>query len=265
VFAEMSSINPVIVLPAALERRGDRIAADYAASLTLGVGQFCTNPGLMILMRGQRADDFLAGVKREVTSTRAATMLSPNVHQAHASRLADLKQAKGVELIARGEAPTGPFDASASVFATTAASFRDNPKLGEEVFGPTGLIVECESLDELREIIAGLEGQLTIALHMDEEDYRIAADLLPLLEQKAGRILANGFGTGVEVSHAMVHGGPFPATSDSRTTSVGTLAIDRFLRPVCYQDLPDALLPPALKADNPEHLARLVDGEWQDR
>lgn len=263
VFAEMSSINPVIVFPAALAARGEQIAADYAAALTLGVGQFCTNPGLMIVLRGSHTFSFFGSIRERAAAGRPATMLTPQIHAAHAQRAGELEKAEGVELIGRGPAPEGPFEASASVFLTTAERFKANAKLGEEVFGPTGMVVECESIAEMRQVLTNLEGQLTISLHMDADDQHLAAELMPLLEKKAGRILANGFGTGVEVSHAMVHGGPFPATSDSRTTSVGTLAIERFLRPVCYQDMPGDLLPPVVRDDNPCGIARLVDGVWQ--
>jgi 2,5-dioxopentanoate dehydrogenase len=263
VYAEMSSINPVIVLPAALALRGDRIASGYAASLTLGVGQFCTNPGLMIILRAPHTRSFLAAVTQKVEAIPAATMLSPTIHSAHSRRLSQLEHAQGVDLIARGQAPSGPFDASASVFVTSGARFRADAQLAEEVFGPTGLVVACETIEEMQDIVAGLEGQLTISLHLEPDDYPVAAELLPLLERKAGRIVANGFPTGVEVSRAMVHGGPYPATSDGRSTSVGTLAINRFLRPVCYQDMPQELLPEVLRDDNPAHVARLVDGSWQ--
>jgi NADP-dependent aldehyde dehydrogenase len=262
VYAEMSSINPVLVLPAALGARGERIAADYVTSLTLGVGQFCTNPGLMIVMRDTQTDAFLQSIAATASAASAGTMLNPQIHGSHSQGVAALEAAPDVNLLARGQNGAGPYDAPASVFTTSAKGFRANKALAAEVFGPTGMVVECHTLSEVRAVIEGLEGQLTIAVHMEPDDYPLVTDLLPLLERKAGRILANGFGTGVEVSHAMVHGGPFPATSDGRSTSVGSLAIDRFLRPVCYQDLPDELLPQALRDDNPDYLARLVDGEW---
>lgn len=263
VYAEMSSINPVIILPAAAAARGTKIAADYAASLSLGVGQFCTNPGLMLVLRTPASEPFLASIGENVGKVAAGTMLTPGIHANHAAKVAEIEKSHSVELVGRGTPPQGPFDAAASVFRTSAAQFANDPKLGEEVFGPTGLVVECDSLAEMRQLIEKLEGQLTIAIHMDPKDYGAARELLPLLELKAGRILANGFGTGVEVAHAMVHGGPVPATSDGRSTSVGSLAIERFLRPVCYQDLPAELLPEALRDENPAHIARFADGAWQ--
>lgn len=263
VYAEMSSINPVIVLPAAAEARGDRIAAEYAASLALGVGQFCTNPGLMLVLRTASTAALLGSIGENVGKAAAGTMLTPQIHANHAGKVAGIEQSAGVDLLGRGSAAQGPFDAPASVFRTSAAAFAANPELSEEVFGPTSLVVECDSLAELHALIEKLEGQLTISVHMDPDDYSIAAELLPLLERRAGRVLANGFGTGVEVAHAMVHGGPVPATSDGRSTSVGSLAIERFLRPVCYQDWPAELLPEVLRDDNPAHIARFVDGSWE--
>lgn len=263
VYAEMSSINPVLILPAAMAARGERIAAEYLASLTLGVGQFCTNPGLLLVLRGRETDAFLTSVAASADTCAAGTMLNSQIHRSHAERQAAVEAAEGVTLVARGQTGSGLYDAGATIFTTSATQFRANESLAEEVFGPTGLIVQCETIAEMREVLEELEGQLTIALHMDKEDRAIATGLLPLLERKAGRILANGFGTGVEVSHAMVHGGPFPATSDGRSTSVGSLAIERFLRPVCYQDLPDEVLPAVLRSDNPENVARFVDGRWQ--
>lgn len=263
VYAEMSSTNPVVVLPCAMAARADRIAAEYTASLTLGVGQFCTNPGLMVVMSGEDTDAFLDTLGRRVGEAGAGTMLSPQIHWAYAAGVAELELAHGVRVLARGLPSPGPFDATPTVFGTTASQFAADPKLAEEVFGPTGMIVRCESFAEMKEVLSDMPGQLTVSLHMEAGDYPMAAELLPLLEKKAGRILANGFGTGVEVAHAMVHGGPFPATSDGRSTSVGSLAIDRFLRPVCYQDMPAELLPLALQDNSPEGLARLVDGVWQ--
>jgi NADP-dependent aldehyde dehydrogenase len=262
VYAEMSSINPVVVLPEALAARGATIAQNYIASLALGVGQFCTNPGLLIALRGPTTDAFVQNVATSVATVGAGTMLNPQIHSSFNKRLAAIETAAGVELVGRGEPAGGPFDAAATVFTTSAAQFASNPALAEEIFGPAGLVVQCETISEVREVLERLEGQLTIAVHMEPGDYPIAAELLPLLERKAGRILANGFGTGVEVSHAMVHGGPFPATSDGRSTSVGSLAINRFLRPVCYQDLPEEVLPGVLRDDNPEGLRRFVDGSF---
>ena len=260
VYAEMSSINPVLLFPEALKARGDAIGTAFAGSLTLGVGQFCTNPGLVIAIGEEGLDSFVTAASQAIGGGAAATMLTPGIHAAYDRGVATLGEVDGVERLARGLAATGPNAAQASFFATDAVTFLADRRLHEEVFGPSSLLVRCADAGEARAVVATLEGQLTIALHIDAGDHDAAAKLLPLLEEKAGRLLVNGFGTGVEVSPAMVHGGPYPATSDGRTTSVGTLAIDRFLRPVCYQDMPAALLPAALADGNPLGLWRSRDG-----
>lgn len=260
-YAEMSSINPVILLPAALKARADKIAPDFVAALTLGAGQFCTNPGLILAIDGPELDAFIEAAGKAVEAAPASVMLTPGICQAFAHGVAALTDAAEVTTVARGvPGPDGSHTGRAALFSVTAADFLANPHLHEEVFGAASLVVRCAGQAELEAVIAALEGQLTIALHMDEADHGIAGALLPALELKAGRILVNGFGTGVEVAPAMVHGGPFPSTSDGRTTSVGTLAIARFLRPVSYQNLPEALLPAELKTQNPLGVVRRVDG-----
>jgi alpha-ketoglutaric semialdehyde dehydrogenase len=261
VYAEMSSINPVILFPAALAARGGEIARGFAASLTMGVGQFCTNPGLLLALDGEQSDAFAAAAGTSVSAAAAATMLTPGIHNAYDRGRAALAGHADVAVVAQGVAASGPNQGEAAFYETRAAAFLADPRLQDEVFGPSSLMVHCPDLAALTQVIEQLEGQLTIALHMEPEDYPLVAQLLPLLEEKAGRILVNGFGTGVEVAHAMVHGGPFPATSDPRSTSVGTLAIERFLRPVCYQDLPAGLLPEALLDGNPLNLWRLTEGK----
>lgn len=259
VYAEMSSINPVILFPAALGARGAAIGRAFAASLTLGAGQFCTNPGLVLAVEGLGLDAFQAGAAAALKESAPATMLTPGIHKAYGASVEKLTSHDEVETLARG-LTGGPYQGQAALFATTASAFLADHALAEEVFGASGLVVRCRDDAELRAVLERLEGQLTAALHIDEGDHAAARALLPLLEEKVGRILVNGFGTGVEVGHAMVHGGPYPATSDGRTTSVGSLAIDRFLRPICYQDMPDALLPESLKDANPLGLWRRMDG-----
>lgn len=261
VYAEMSSINPVILLPDALLRNGPAIARDYVGALTLGAGQFCTNPGLVIALDGPDLDAFIQAAGEALEGVEAAAMLTPGIHAAYAAGVEKLDQHSEVLTIARGKAGANHHGRPA-LFSVDARAFLAHPELAEEVFGAAGLVVRCKDLAELTGVVDRLEGQLTAAIHMTEGDAAMARVLLPKLEVKAGRILANGFGTGVEVGHAMVHGGPFPATSDSRSTSVGSLAIRRFLRPVSYQDLPDALLPDSLKTGNPLRLRRLVDGKF---
>ncbi|GJD51371.1 Alpha-ketoglutaric semialdehyde dehydrogenase 3 [Methylobacterium crusticola] len=259
VYAEMSSINPVVLLPAALSARGEAIGRAFVASMTLGSGQFCTNPGLVLAVAGPGLDGFLAAAAAALEEVQAATMLTPGIHRAYCAGVAALEGNPAVQVVGRGRAG-GEHQGRAALFATDAEAFLADPALAEEVFGAASLVVRCPDLAGVRAVLEGLEGQLTAALHLDEADHAAARSLMPVLERRVGRILVNGFGTGVEVGHAMVHGGPYPATSDGRSTSVGSLAIQRFLRPVSYQDLPPALLPEALRDENPLGLRRRVDG-----
>jgi NADP-dependent aldehyde dehydrogenase len=263
VYAEMSSINPVLLFPNALKNRGAAIGKAFASSLALGAGQFCTNPGLVLAVDGPDLDAFIAATSAALSDIPAATMLTPGIHKAYVSALSKTAEHSDVKTLARGAEAKGGTQGQAALFSTTAEAFRANAELQEEIFGAASLIVRCPDLGTMLDLIEEMEGQLTAALHIDEADYAEARKVLPALERRTGRILVNGFGTGVEVGHAMVHGGPFPSTADGRSTSVGSLAIDRFLRPVSYQDLPDALLPDALKTDNPLGLNRRMDGKLQ--
>ncbi|MEN8638409.1 aldehyde dehydrogenase (NADP(+)) [Pseudomonas sichuanensis] len=261
VYAEMSSINPVFLFDAALQTRGEVLAQGFVASLTQGAGQFCTNPGLLIARQGPALQGFIAAAGEQLQCTAAQTMLTPGIFAAFTAGVAALAANRNAQRVASGQAPQGPNQCQAQLFLTEAKAFLDDPALQAEVFGAASLVVACDSDAQVRQVAEHLEGQLTATLHLDEADFDSARNLLPTLERKAGRILLNGWPTGVEVCDAMVHGGPFPATSDTRSTSVGTAAILRFLRPVCYQDLPDALLPAELQHANPLHLRRLVDGK----
>jgi len=260
VYAEMSSINPVILMPAALAARGEALAKGYVGSLTMGSGQFCTNPGIVVALDGPDLDAFAATAAEALGAAQPQVMLTPGIHAAYDKGVTALESHAEIATLARGAEGTGCNRGRAALFSTTADAFMADVALSHEVFGAASLIIRCRDMAQLRDVLAGLEGQLTATLHLDEADHDAAATLVPLLERKAGRILANGWPTGVEVSTAMVHGGPFPATSDPRGTSVGTAAIERFLRPVCYQDLPDALLPRAVKHANPLGLERVIDG-----
>ncbi|WP_040787972.1 aldehyde dehydrogenase (NADP(+)) [Massilia niastensis] len=260
VYAEMSSINPIFLLPGALAQRAAGIGAGFVDSLTLGSGQFCTNPGLVIALEGEDLDTFIGAASTALQGKVGATMLTPGIHKAFNQGVEKLGKEAGVQLLARGECGTTACAGQPALFATDAATFLANPALEDEIFGAASLLIRCRDLAEFRQIAEHLDGQLTATLFLTEADRAAALDLLPVLERKAGRVLANGFPTGVEVSHAMVHGGPFPATSDSRSTSVGAGAIDRFLRPVSYQDLPSYLLAPELQDDNPLALWRVRDG-----
>lgn len=261
VYAEMSSINPLFLLPGAMAERAGQIGTGFVDSLVLGSGQFCTNPGLVVALEGEALDSFRDAAASALGAKVGGTMLTPGIHSAFNSGVEKLGKEPGVTLVARGQCGSTACAGQAALFETDAANFLANPALEDEIFGSSSLIVRCASLAQLREVAEHLGGQLTATLFLDESDRAAAQALLPVLERKAGRILVNGYPTGVEVSHAMVHGGPFPATSDSRTTSVGARAIERFLRPVCYQDLPAWLLPQALEDANPLNLHRIKDGE----
>jgi NADP-dependent aldehyde dehydrogenase len=259
VFAEMSSINPVVLMPDALKVRGDKIASDLSACVVLGAGQFCTNPGLVLGIRSPQLSAFVERFCALMSEQPAQTMLNSGALKNYCHGLDNLHAHPGITHLA-GAVQQGN-QAQPQVFkADVSLLIKGDEVLQEEVFGPTTLIVEVADHAQLLQALQGLRGQLTATLMVEDSDAATLGDILPLLEQKVGRVLFNGYPTGVEVCDAMVHGGPYPATSDSRGTSVGTLAIDRFLRPVCYQNCPDSLLPDALKNANPLSIARLVDG-----
>lgn len=261
VYAEMSSINPVVLFPHALQARGAALGSAFIGSLTMGAGQFCTNPGLVLAVEGEGLDAFVAAAAEALTQSDPAPMLTQGIHAAYEAGVAALAGHNAVKTIARGKVGEGITCGQGAFFETTADAFLADATLGHEVFGSSSILVRCKDEAELAKVLAASEGQLTATLHMDAEDEAFAARLIPILERKAGRILANGWPTGVEVAPAMVHGGPFPATSDARTTSVGTLAIDRFLRPVSYQNLADALLPPELRGEGDAGVPRMIDGK----
>lgn len=240
-FGELGSVNPMFFMPAALANRGAAIAAGWAGSLTMGAGQFCTNPGIAVVIDGPDADSFISAATEALAPMGAQTMLTEGIAAAYRAGRDQIAGTKGVQ-----ELLTSMCDqrnATPYLFATTGKEWLENEILGEEVFGPLGLVVRVADLDEMHQIARHLQGQLTCTIHMDDADAADARALLPILERKAGRILANGFPTGVEVCDAMVHGGPYPASTNFGATSVGTMAIRRFLRPVSYQNIPEAVLP----------------------
>ena len=261
VYAEMSSINPVVLFPAALAARGEALGKEFVASLTMGAGQFCTNPGLVLAIDGPDLDAFIASAAAAMTDAAPATMLTPGIHASFEQGVDALAGHDAVKTVARGKVGDGVNQAVGAIFDTTAEAFLADRALSHEVFGSSSVVVRCRDMAEIARVIAGLEGQLTATLQMDAADEADAARLVPVIARRVGRILANGWPTGVEVAPAMVHGGPFPATSDGRTTSVGTLAIARYLRPVCFQNLAPALLPKALDDANPWGIARRLDGK----
>ncbi|MEU3837796.1 aldehyde dehydrogenase (NADP(+)) [Streptomyces microflavus] len=250
VHAEMSAVNPVIMLDGALARP-EQAAAPYVASLTAGAGQFCTNPGLLLLPAGPAGDAFLSAVAQAMKATEGQVMLTPDIARAYTEGVRRWEDVPGVREVARGTAGAGPYTPAPVVLECDAATYTAHEDLTGEVFGAAGLVVRWSGTDELLQLLEELEGQLTATLHGTEADLSTALGLLPVLEERAGRVLWGGWPTGVEVCHAMVHGGPWPATSSPGTTSVGTLAVERWLRPVCYQSFPDTLLPSELRDDNP--------------
>ncbi len=257
VYAEMSSINPVIWLEgAALTNTEDRITA-FVASLTLGSGQFCTNPGLLFIPASQ--SELLAPIRIAIEESEGQTMLSESIKTAYDSGVAGL-QDLGLQAVALGKLGATLNAPAPVIFTATSHEFKANPQLQEEVFGSAAIVITYDTLADLTECLSQLQGQLTVTVHFIDSDKPIVAQILPILETKAGRVIANGWPTGVEVSHAMVHGGPFPATSDTRTTSVGSLAIHRFQRPVSYQGFSDDLLPEPVKESNPLQLPRRING-----
>ena len=260
VYAEMSSVNPVFLFPAALAARAEAIGTGFIDSLTLGAGQFCTNPGLLFAIESPDLDRFVQAAGDALTGRAPAPMLTPGIHAAFDKGVAALAEHEAVKTVAHGAPAEGVNRSPGIFFETDVEQFLADERLGHEVFGAASLLVRCKDIDQMIAVAEKLEGQLTATLQIEAGDHATAAKLVPVLERKAGRILANGWPTGVEVSHAMVHGGPFPATSDSRTTSVGTLAIRRFLRPVSYQDLPEGLLPTELRDDGVSALPHLLDG-----
>jgi 2,5-dioxopentanoate dehydrogenase len=249
VYAEMSSINPVFLLPAALATRAEKLGQEFVGSLTLGVGQFCTNPGLAIALDSADLERFIAAAAAALSQVAPGVMLTSGIYSAYQTGVQRLLEHDKVVLLARGAETQGRNCGHGALFAVRARDLLQHAEVMNEVFGASSVIVRCADEAELFAVAEHLEGQLTATLHLAAQDEALAGRLVPVLERKAGRLIANGWPTGVEVAHAMVHGGPFPATSDGRSTSVGTLAIERFLRPVCYQDFPDSLLPHALRRE----------------
>jgi NADP-dependent aldehyde dehydrogenase len=262
-FAEMSSTNPVFILPGALKERGEGIATGLHASFTLGAGQFCTKPGLVFYPESDGMQQFKDKLRELVLGSAPFHLLTPGIRTSFTSATASRKQRDATLRITESAdiaSDAAPF-VGAVLFETDARKFLLDPHLSSEIFGPATLLVHHSSRDELFRIARGLEGHLTATILGTDSDLREYADLLAVLEEKVGRLIFNGFPTGVEVTHAMVHGGPYPATSDGRSTSVGSQAIFRFVRPICYQGFPNASLPDELKNGNPLGIWRMVDGE----
>jgi len=260
VYAEMGSSNPVFVLPGAMKQHTDKIASGYVQSLTMGAGQFCTNPGLLVYQDdgSKESDIFRSTLKDGISKATTHSLLTEAIGMAFSKGV--LERSSHPALAVLASSTVSEKQPVPTLFLADHTAFSEDPSLEEELFGPSGIVVNTPSKEDLLQFARKLSGHLTATIHATEEDLEDYKELFEILEQKVGRILINGFPTGVEVSHAMVHGGPYPATSDSRTTSVGSAAIFRFTRPVCYQSYAEFLLPDELKDENPLGIWRLVNG-----
>ena len=263
VFAEMSSLNPIFILPGALRERGDQIAEGLKSSVTLGAGQFCTKPGLVFGLQDSGWNQFQKMLAQSLENVAPTTMLHNGICASYHKELERISQTGGVKLLARSKENSDPSktQAEAVLVCTDAANFQKNPELAEEIFGPFSILISAPAISELEKIATNLEGQLTATVHGTPDELKNAKDLLQILERKAGRLIINGFPTGVEVCPSMNHGGPYPATTDVRFTSVGTAALLRFVRPICYQNFSGSLLPDALKDENPLGIWRMANGK----
>lgn len=260
-YAEMGSVNPLFILPGAMHTRSAAIASGLQNSFTLGSGQFCTKPGLVFIPKGADGEAFTESLKTGVAAMAPQTMLAPNIGKKYAAGVLERGEERGVHLAAKSAAERDLATRQpVTLFTSEVPSLLSDPRLADEIFGPTTLLVACNGQKEMLAAATALEGHLTATIHGTEEDLIAHRDLIAVLESKVGRLLFNGFPTGVEVCHAMVHGGPYPATSDGRSTSVGTQAIFRFARPFCYQDFPDSALPAELQNGNPLGITRMVNG-----
>jgi 2,5-dioxopentanoate dehydrogenase len=266
VYAEMGSSNPVFILPQAMRENASIFAANYSGSVTLGVGQFCTNPGILFYQNNVNPE-FKSLLKQEFEKTSGGVMLAKSIFNSYQTNLQEHLSTPGVEQLAAGNSPQG----NAGNFATpvllsaNSETFNNSPVLSEEIFGPASVAVSTNNKEEMLDIARKLSGHLTATIHGTEQELIEYKELIDILEQKVGRLVINGFPTGVEVCSAMVHGGPFPSTSDSKTTSVGTAAIYRFTRPFSYQNMPQSLLPVELKDKNVLGIYRLINGERSNK
>lgn len=259
VFAEMASVNPHFLLPAAQATRSEAFATRFVEQMVVGVGQMCLTPGIVLAIEGEGFNVLRLTLVEKLAAAAAQTMLSPSIHDNYERGVERTRTAAGVTEIAHGRQGEGPFDGEALLFEVDAQAVIADMCVAEEVFGPMALLIRCASFDEMHEVARHLRGQLSIVMHFENADIDFARTLMPVFERKTGRIVANSFSNVVEICDAQIHGGPFPATTDPRFTSVGSSAIDRFLRPIAYQGIPASLLPPALLDENPLGLWRMRD------
>ena len=262
VFAEMGSINPVVLMADALRDRGAAIATQYAGSITLGTGQFCTNPGLLLAVEGPELDSFVSELAAQIATIDPSCMLHPNIQGAYEANKELALQQSGVEVVSHYDGEVATNYARQAVARVDGKTFRSNPRLHQEVFGPYSMVVACADLNELEELLYGLEGQLTGTLIGEPAETAANPGIVSALQNRVGRLIFNGVPTGVEVCPSMLHGGPYPASTDSRFTAVGIHSIKRWVRPFSYQSWPDTLLPAELQNANPLGIDRLVNGQW---
>jgi len=262
VFAEMGSVNPMVFMPHALENRGEEIASELVASVNLGGGQFCTNPGLLFVIDSPQSQAFIESMKEKMGTVDPCVLLNEQIQDGLAKTISNTCNNTSVDLLVGGHIQLDDqYTYASTVMKTSASHFRASPSLQVEHFGPVTLFVICESMDDLCETLSGLEGNLTGTIHAEDSEIDDAATIYALLREKVGRLIWNGFPTGVAVVHSMVHGGPYPATTAPNSTSVGMAAIQRFMRPIAYQNMPNKLLPSALQNANPNHIWRLINSE----
>ena len=247
VYAEMGSINPVVITPLAIAKRGEAIATTYAGSITLGTGQFCTNPGLILIIENENTEAFIQDLAKKTVAIEAQCMLHPNIKASFNKNKENVTSQNGVATIAKIEGAVNDNFAASLVASVSGADFLANPKIHQEVFGPFSLLVKIKDQNQLIKVIETLEGQLTGTIIAEKEDIANLTEVVDVLTNRVGRVIFNGAPTGVEVCPAMHHGGPYPASSNSKYTSVGTHAIYRWVRPVSYQSFPKELLPESLK------------------
>ena len=259
-YGELGSNNPVYLLPHAMAENATTIAEGWAASLTMGTGQFCTNPGVIVALKGDPLEQFKQQAVALLSEVAASAMLTDRIADAYHQVTQAHTDDSRLDCLLAPAKQDNPFCAAPGVYCVSYAAWSDNQDLADEIFGPAAIIIECQSSDEMADVAKNFVGQLTSTIQMSDKDTEIAQTLMPHLERKSGRVLVNGYPTGVEVCHAMVHGGPYPASTDAKSTSVGTLAIERFVRPISYQNMPDTMLPPALRSSNPYNITRLIDG-----
>ncbi|MBV1923307.1 MAG: aldehyde dehydrogenase family protein, partial [Flavobacteriaceae bacterium] len=261
VFAEMGSINPVVLLPEAIKKRGEGLAKTYAGSITLGTGQFCTNPGLLLGIKGEELNSFIDTLSSEIIKISPSCMLHPNIIGNYERNKENALQQNGLSITADYSEDIAINHARQTIVKVDGATFLENTTLHQEVFGPFSMVVQCKDANELENIVQHLEGQLTGTILAEEDELNTYSSIVDALQNRVGRIIFNGVPTGVEVCPAMLHGGPYPSSTDSRFTAVGLHAVKRWVRPFSFQSWPNSLLPDELKDENPLEILRLVNGK----